>query len=228
MAPHSGDIRIGQSIVAPSSVVRDLGVILDAELSMREHISKTTQSCFYHLRKLRSVRHQLGRQVTAQLISAFVLSRLDYCNAVLAGLPATTLAPLQTVIRAAARLVLELRPRDHVTPALRQLHWLPIAQRIDYKLCMLVHKISVGHAPKYLSDLLTANADVSSKSALRSYSNGNYIIPRTNLKLGERAFSVAAPRAWNRLPTAVKFIRSTNTFKRHLKTFLFDTAYSDK
>ena len=227
MAPLSGDIRIGQSVVAPSSVVRDLGVMLDAELSMREHISKTTQSCFYHLRKLRSVRQQLGRDVTSQLVSAFVLSRLDYCNAVFAGLPASTLAPLQRVLHSAARLVLELRPRDHVTPALRQLHWLPIVQRIDYKLCMLVHKVSVGHAPKYLSDLLTAYSDVSSKSALRAYSSGDYIIPRTNLKLGERAFSVAAPRAWNRLPTAIKLMRCTNTFKRNLKTFLFNIAYSE-
>lgn len=225
MTPHSGDVKIGESVVAPSTVVRDLGVMFDAELSMHDHVSKTTQSCFYHLRRLRSVRRQLGRDTTAKLVSAFILSRLDYCNAVLAGLPAATLAPLQRVIHAAARLVLELRPRDHVTPALRQLHWLPIAQRIDYKLCMLVHKISVGHAPKYLSDLLTAYADVPSKSALRAYSSGDYIIPRTNLKLGERAFSVAAPRAWNRLPTAIKLLRCTTTFKRHLKTFLFSAAY---
>ena len=93
MAPHSGDMRVGDSVVTPVFVVRDLGVLFDAELSMREHFSKTAQTCFYHLRRLRSVRHQLGREVTAKLFSAFVLSRLDYCNAVLVGLPATTLAP---------------------------------------------------------------------------------------------------------------------------------------
>jgi len=70
-----------------------------------------------------------------QLVVALVFSRLDYCNAVLAGLTATTLAPLQRVIHASARLVFGLRPRDHVTSALRALHWLPIAQRIKYKLC---------------------------------------------------------------------------------------------
>jgi len=85
--------------------------------------------CFYHLRRLRSIRRQLGRDVTARLVSAFVLSRLDYCNAVLAGLPASTLAPFQRVLHAAARLVLNLRPRDHVSAALGELHWLPVAQQ---------------------------------------------------------------------------------------------------
>ena len=152
MPPHSGNMRIGQTVVNPASVVRNLGVLLDAELSMRKHVSKTAQTCFFHLRKLRAIRHQLGREVTARLVSAFVLSRLNYCNAVLAGLPATTLAPIHRVLHAAARLVLELRPRDHVTTALKALHWLPVRQRIDYKLCMLVHKSSIGHAPEYLTN----------------------------------------------------------------------------
>ena len=77
----------------------------------------------------------LAAYVTARLVSALVLSRRDYCNAVLVGLPASTLAPLQRVINAAARLVAGLGPRDHVTHALyQQLHWLPIAQRIEYKI----------------------------------------------------------------------------------------------
>ena len=89
----------------------NLGVYVDAELTMREHVSRTARVCFFNIRRLRSVRRQLGCQVTAQLVTALILSRLDYCNAVLAGLPASTLAPLQRVLNVAARLVLELGPR---------------------------------------------------------------------------------------------------------------------
>ena len=70
------------------------------------------------------------------------------------------LAPLQRVLHAAARVVMDLRPRDHVSPALRDLHWLPIKQRIEFKLCLLVHKSLIGHSPAYISDLLTSAADV--------------------------------------------------------------------
>jgi hypothetical protein len=79
----------------------------------------------------------VGNLVVTSLSSWF--SRLDYCNALLAGLPAVTLAPLQQVLHAAARLVNDLRPHNHVTQALKDLHWLPIVQRIEYKLCLLVH-----------------------------------------------------------------------------------------
>jgi len=108
--PASSSIRVGSIDVQPMTVVRDLGVMIDGELSMRIHVSRTAQTCFYHLRRLRSIRRQLSRDVPARLVSAFVLSRLDYCNAVLAGLPASTLAPFQRVLHAAARLVLNLRP----------------------------------------------------------------------------------------------------------------------
>ena len=226
ISPDVSSIRVGSTVVTPTTVVRNLGVMLDAELSMREHVSRTAQSCFYHLRRLRSVRRQLGRDVTARLVSAFVLSRLDYCNVVLAGLPTSTLAPLQRVLHAAARLVVDLRPRDHVSQALRELHWLPIDKRIDYKLCLLVHKASIGQAPTYIADMLTPVSSVQSLSTQRSATNGDYIVPRTHRKLGERAFSVAAPKAWNRLPTKLKTSTcNTDSFKRSLKTFLFQSAY---
>ena len=80
-------MQAGSSVIESAGVVRDLGVMLDAQLSMRKHVSRTTQACFFHLRRLRSVRRLLGRDVTIQLVVALVFSRLDYCNAVLADLP---------------------------------------------------------------------------------------------------------------------------------------------
>ena len=165
--------------------------------------------------------------VTAQLVSALVLSRLDYCNAVLVGLPASTLAPFQRVLHAAARLILDLRPRDHVSAALRELHWLPIAKRIDYKLCLLVFKSLFGRAPLYTTRMLKPAADVPSLATLRAATRGNYIVPRTNRRIDDRAFSAAAPKAWNSLPTELKTATlTTETFKRRLKTHLFNVAYN--
>jgi len=108
-------ITIKQSTIKPATVVRDLGVLFDGDLSMRQQVSRLSETCFYHLRRLCSVSQQLDRDVTTKLVSAFVLSRLDCCNAILTGLPASTLAPLQRVLNAAARVVVGLRPRDHVS-----------------------------------------------------------------------------------------------------------------
>ena len=121
----SQSLQVGSSIIQPSSVVRDLGVYLDSELTMKQHTAKTTAACFYHIRRLRQVRRRVGQEVTQQLVLALITSRLDYCNSLLAGLPMSTLEPLQRVQNAAARLVFGLGRFDQVTPSLIQLHWLP-------------------------------------------------------------------------------------------------------
>ena len=119
---------------------------------MKQHITKVASSCFYRLRRLKQISRVVGKEVTVQLVSAFILSRLDYCNDLLAGLPRATTDPLQRVQNAAARLVVNHRLRDHVTPALKQLHWLPVASRIKFKLCLFMHLIHLGRAPQYLVD----------------------------------------------------------------------------
>ena len=90
-----------------------------------------------------------------QLVVAFVLSRIDYCNAVLAALPQSTIEPLQRAQNAAARLVFGLRSHGHITPALAQLDWLPEQFRIKFKLCLLMHQIHVGRCPAYLAELVS-------------------------------------------------------------------------
>ena len=183
------------------------------------------QTCF-HLRRIRSVRRQRGCNVTAKLVTALMLLHTDHWNAVFAGLQATTVAPLQRILHATACTVLDLKLDDHVTPALQELHWLRITERIQYKLCLLVHKVFFGHAPDYIASLLTSASNIPSRSSLRSSSNCDLVVPRTSLKTGDRALSVAAPHAWNRLPTDLKLLRSTTSFKSKLESFLFHAAYT--
>ena len=207
--------------------LRDLGVILDRELSMKKHISKVASVCYYHLRRLKTVRRVLGEKTTTSLVTAFVSSRLDYCNSILAGLPKSSISPLQRVQNSAARLIRGLGPRDHVTPSLRDLHWLPLEQRITFKLCSLMHLVNTGHSPQYLHDLVVSTSDISSRSRLRSSSSRRYEIPATRLKTGERCFSFAGPAAWNSLPASLQDIRDHHTFKSSLKTVLFNRAYTN-
>ena len=211
---------LGQPIT-PSTVVRDLGVYLDSTLDLHDHVSKLAQSSFYTLRRLRSIRNKISRDDTVTLVVSLVFSRLDYCNAILAGLPASTLAPLQRVQNAAARLVFELKPHDHITSSLRDLHWLPIVWRIKFKLCVLVHRAVYGCAPSYIAELITP----SSNTSLRSSSRGDLLVPRTRLHLGERAFSVSGPREWNQLPPDIRLISNAENFKARLKTFMFNLAF---
>jgi len=139
----------------------DLGVTLDSELTLQRHFNKVASACFYHIRRLKKICRLLGPDVATSLVSAFLLSRLDYCNAILAGFPKTTIAPLQHAQNAAARLVARLGPRDHVSNALHDLHWLPVQHRITYKLCLLMHLVHNNWAPSYLVDSVTTTASLS-------------------------------------------------------------------
>jgi len=110
LKPEDRTLEIGATVVKPTDVVGDLGVLLDSELTMKRHVSKTVSTCFCHLQRLRQLRRHVDIDTMKQLVSAFIFSRLDYCNAVLYGLPQSTISPLQRVENAAARVTLGLSP----------------------------------------------------------------------------------------------------------------------
>src|SRR5678816_3771290 len=102
------------------------------------------------------------------LIHCLIPTRLDYCNSVLYGLPECTLLPLTKITHQAARLCLVLSYRDHITPALRSLHWLPVCERVRFKQALLVYRARAGHLPSYLASMVTPCNSVKGRSSLRS------------------------------------------------------------
>jgi len=109
---------------------------------------------------------------------------------------------------------LNLRPRDSIPDGQRQLHWLPIDSRIQFKLCLLMHRIHTGRCPSYISDTVQLVADHASRTGLRSGSTSLYILPRLRNIFGERAFSFSGPKAWNSLPDRFHLIESTVSSKK--------------
>ena len=134
------------------------------------------------------------------LVAAVILGRLDYCNSVLVGLLWSTIVPLQLVQNVAARLVLGLSPRDHVSPAFVELHWLPTHYRIQFKLALLMYMAHNGQSPAYITDAVTPVSQEPSRNRLCSAATTDVIIPRTRTTLRETAFSVFGPTTWNSLP----------------------------
>ncbi|KAF7691394.1 hypothetical protein HF521_011691, partial [Silurus meridionalis] len=141
--------------VTTSSTVKPLGVILQSNLPFKNHINHVTETAFFHLRNIAKLRNMLSISNAEKLVHAFMTSRLDYCNALLGGCPASLINKLQLVQNAAARVLTRSRKYDHITPILSSLHWLPVTFCIEYKLLLVTYKTFNGLAPMYLSSLLT-------------------------------------------------------------------------
>ena len=161
----------------------------------------------------------LDMESQKRLVCALVLTRVDYCNSALAGLSDSTLAPLQWVLHVAAKFVLNLRAWDHVKDALQLLHWLPVPQRITYKLCVSMHGAAFGYVPTFQRDAIMPLSTLPGRGHLRSAVSGQYDVPRVSSLTGSRAFSVAGPQARNQLPVSLHHTDCVATFKRHLKTY---------
>ncbi len=119
-----------------------------------KHIYIYAWSCRFALFNIKKIRPFLSEHASQLLVQALVLSRLDYCNAFLAGLPASSIKPLQLIQNAAARYIFNEPKRTHVTPLFINLHWLPIAARIKFKALMFAYRTTSGSAPLYLNSVL--------------------------------------------------------------------------
>jgi len=128
-----------------------LGVTLDRHLTFDNHASAVARSCNYHVRAIRHVRHLLTLDLAQTLVCSLILSRIDYSNSVLHGAPSNTIQKLQRVQNNAARIVLQAPRQLDVNSLLQMLHWLPVEQRINYKLAVLTFKTQQTSSPQYLN-----------------------------------------------------------------------------
>src|SRR5664279_820830 len=221
----SSPVNLCGTSITPVQSVRNLGVLLSSDLSFKQHVNQTVSRCFYQLRNIKSSVRALGFEAAKTVVNSFVVSRIDYCNALLAQSPKNLLARLQYVLNSAARLIIGGHKYDHVSSAMRnQLHWLRIEERIKYKLCLLVYKSLNKMAPQYLTEMCRPVSDSVGRRRLRSAANLILDIPRTNTNFGAGSFSVAGPVAWNNLPCKIRNATSLSSFKSQLKTHLFNTS----
>ncbi len=196
---HDFTIQLGSLTITPSASVRNLGVIFDDQLTFKEHIAKTARSCRFALHNIRKIRPFLTEHAAQLLVQVLVISRLDYCNALLAGLPSNTIKPLKMIQNAAAPLVFNEPKRAHVTPLFVSLHWLPVAPRIQFKTLMLAYRTTTGSAPTYFHSLLQIYTP---SRSLRSASEQRLVVPsQRGSKSLSRTFSFTIPGWWNDLPT---------------------------
>jgi hypothetical protein len=219
-ALHQLSLKVGNVTVYPVTSARNLGVVFDNILNMDTHVTAISRSAHFHLRNIGAIRQYLTLESTVQLVHAFITSRLDYCNSLLYGVSEKSLKKLKRIQNTAARIVTRTRKYDNITPILKSLHWLPVHLRIVFKILLLTFRIQNRCAPSYLSDLLQ---DYITERTLRSSSQHLLFVPKSRtVRYGDRAFSVVAPNIWNNLPEHIRGATTVNTFKSHLKTYLFN------
>ena len=218
-------LSIGSSNIIFTHSAKNLGFIISDDMSVDKQVNNICRSCYAALRRISAIRKYLTIHTTTVLICSFVLSRLDYGNALLIGSPKYLIAKLQKVQNAAARLIHKSRKNEHVTPLLKSLHWLPIHLRIHYKLSVLCFQFFEGSSPAYIIDLL--NIYTPARNLRSSLDTRILDIPKVRSKMyGERSFSHSAPKIWNSLPFNLRHALTITSFKRQLKTHLFNQFYS--
>ena len=217
-------ISVGGSSICCSETARNLGVIFDSAMNLESHIAHVCKIAYMNLRNIRKIRNVLTDQSASQLIHALISSRIDYCNSILYGMSDSVISDLQHIQNTAARILAKCgNSFIHSKIILKKLHWLPIKQRIVYKILITTYKAYHSIAPKYICDLITRREY---KRELRTNDQMNLVVPFVKRKhFGERSFSYAAPREWNNLELSIRKSESLESFKKKITTYLFEAAY---
>ena len=194
-SPPFSNVTIGDCTIDVSPVVKDLGVQFDTHMKMYDHIQSTCKKAYLQIHLIGRIRKYISEATTKNLVQVNVISLLDYCNCLLTGLPSYLIAKLQRVQNSAARLIKQTGRFNHITPVLKELHWLPVEARIDYKIILITFKVLNKLAPPYLEEIIHRYTP---KRLLRSTNQNKLSSETFHYKAyGGRAFSVRSPQLWN-------------------------------
>ena len=217
-------IDIGDVNVALSSEVKDLGVMIDSGFSFNKHVSFLRRSCYYQIRRISNIRPFISVQSAKSLAVSLILSKLDYCNSLFFDMSDENFNALQLLQNHAARVVLKAKRDCSATALLKELHWLPVRQRVLYKIALIVFKcLHFTDFPSYLKDLVVLHKP---SKFLRSGDKHLLQKPFKKLHFGNKCLHYSAPHVWNDLPLKIRATTCFTMFKRLLKTHFFRIAFN--
>ena len=217
----SKTVDLLSSEIKIADAARNPGVIFDCRLSMSAQVSSTSRSCYYQLKQLRPIARCMSTEALKTTVHAFISSRLDCSNVLYDGITNQLIRRLQSIQNAAARLVTRTARREHITPVLRELHWLPVVDRVRFKMATLAYRCLAGSCPPYLSEERKLTSSVATRR-LRSSDERTCCARRSQSRFGDRSFATSAPRIWNSLPSSLRSQElSYECFRRGLKSYLF-------
>ena len=216
-------LTIGDHAITPTLTARNIGVIMDSHATMEAHVNSVCKSAYQQLFNIRKLKRYLDKDSLECIVHAFVTTKLDFCNSVLCGIGSSLISKLQRVQNSAARILTGKKKFDHITPVLKSLHWLPIQQRIHFKVLVMVYKAVNNTAPTYIRELVQLRQ---SPRMLRSSDQLLLNIPFSrSSRACHQAFSIAGPVLWNSIPVDIRLASSLSVFKSKLKTYLFSIGY---
>lgn len=216
-------LRIGDSTIKRSDSAKNIGVHMDSSLTCEQHVNHVCRVSYAQLKSLSKIKCFISNECLEMILHAIITTRIDYCNSLYYGANECILRKLQVLQNACARLLTNTPRMDHITPILIDLHWLPVKQRVVFKISVMTFKCVHGLSPGYLSSLLQLN---DSSRTLRSRNSILLHVPFTRSHfLYSTSFSHVAPRLWNNLPFNIRSAPSLSVFKSLLKTHLFRSYY---
>ena len=205
--------------IKSSPFVKNLGAVFDSHMKMGNHVTQLSRSLNFQIRNLNRIRRFLDFNSCHNAVRSLILSKLDYCGALLNGISHKDITRLQRIQNRCARLIFKKPKRTHSSPLLKELHWLPVAQCIQFRTLVHTFKSLNNLSPHYISSLLHVRKPPA--YSLRSSTVTCLHVPKTRTLTGDRAFSSSAPRLWNNLPAMIRGATTTASFKKSLKCHLF-------